>query len=79
VTFCDFCQSPDTEQDNPDHTICHLVSPGENDRVWWIGFDCVHLGDLSPRYPGTGRYRNQKYVEREVEKLAQQLKEMMAT
>ena len=29
--------------------ICHTVEPGEDDNVWWLGFDCAHAGDLSPR------------------------------
>lgn len=29
-------------------SICHKVEPGEDDRVWWLGFDCCHCYDLSP-------------------------------
>lgn len=28
-------------------SICHVPQPGESDDVWWLGFDCVHLGDQS--------------------------------
>ena len=28
--------------------ICHVVEPGENDRVWWLGFDCAHGLDFAP-------------------------------
>lgn len=28
--------------------ICHIPGEGETDAVWWHGFDCSHLGDLSP-------------------------------
>lgn len=30
--------------------ICHKVEPGETDDVWWLGFDCAHLGDFSPAH-----------------------------
>lgn len=30
--------------------ICHVPAPGEPDNVWWLGFDCAHAGDLSPRF-----------------------------
>ncbi len=29
--------------------ICHVAGPGEPENVWWLGFDCAHGGDLSPR------------------------------
>lgn len=29
--------------------ICHVPKPGMPDDVWWIGFDCGHAFDLSPR------------------------------
>jgi hypothetical protein len=34
--------------------ICHVPEPGRPDRVWWLGFDCAHSGDMSPglRYEG---------------------------
>src|SRR5215510_304522 len=32
--------------------ICHTPSPGEPDNVWWLGFDCCHLGDLYPKTHG---------------------------
>jgi hypothetical protein len=28
--------------------ICHVVEPGEDDHVWWLGFDCAHGSDLIP-------------------------------
>lgn len=40
LTFSDFCQEGGK--------ICHKVSPGEDDNVWWLGFDCAHGGDLLP-------------------------------
>lgn len=47
LTYADFCQEGDDG-----HTICHIVDPGEPDRVWWLGFDCAHHGDLSPANAG---------------------------
>lgn len=43
LTFGGFCV-----EDGKEHGICHVVEPGENDRVFWHGFDCSHAGDLSP-------------------------------
>jgi hypothetical protein len=45
LTFADFC----AETSGPDdHGICHLPEPGEPERVWWLGFDCAHVGDFCP-------------------------------
>jgi hypothetical protein len=59
--------------------ICHLVENGEDDDVWWLGFDCNHSNDFAPGYrslmDGGETYRDQAYVVAEVEKLAKQLKE----
>jgi hypothetical protein len=43
ITFSDFCAPHDKE-----HGICHVVEPGENDHVFWFGFDCSHAFDRSP-------------------------------
>jgi hypothetical protein len=44
ITFSNFCHpEPDETRD-----ICHVVEAGEDDKVWWLGFDCAHAGDLSP-------------------------------
>lgn len=63
--------------------ICHVPRAGQPDNVWWLGFDCAHSGDLSPKYMEYGRnmgfsgyedtYRNRAYVETQVRKLAGQL------
>lgn len=29
--------------------ICHVPQPGEEDHVWWLGFDCAHAFDVAPR------------------------------
>src|SRR5260370_13368695 len=39
--------------DNP--FVCHVPAPGEPKRIWWVGFDCAHFGDLVPRVRGTLR------------------------
>lgn len=28
--------------------ICHPVEPGEEEHLWWIGFDCGHAFDIAP-------------------------------
>ena len=60
--------------------ICHVPREGEPDSVWWFGFDCGHVGDLSPghvaRDSDGGEYRTVAYVRKEVESLARQLVEI---
>lgn len=41
---------PCTKDGNQEEHICHRVEPGEDDRVWWLGFDCSHAFDLSPAH-----------------------------
>lgn len=58
--------------------ICHKVEDGEDDHVWWLGFDCAHAGDRSPKYARSysredETYRDWSYVKLQVESLAQQL------
>lgn len=56
--------------------ICHIPKPGEPDNVWWLGFDCAHLGDAYPAEDGmmSGEtYKDIGYVRAEVERLAVQL------
>jgi len=63
------------------HVICHVPEPGASDDVWWLGFDCAHSGDCAPAYPARYHgnhdvYRDMAYVGAEVERLADQLKNM---
>lgn len=74
---------------NETHAICHKVEPGEDDDVWWLGFDCNQCGDFDPDMArGRGRglfrtpcedetYRDIAYVTKEVQKLAAQLVERL--
>lgn len=70
--------------------ICHEPKEGEPDNVWWLGFDCMHLFDLSPlreaiykRIPGleggelNGTYRTMDYAKAETMKLAEQLQKLV--
>jgi len=75
LTFSGFCHEGKEETG-----ICHKPVAGRPDRVWWLGFDCAHSGDLTPKYardlhwPRYGEvYRCRAYVESEVERLASQL------
>lgn len=43
LTFSRHCTDDPIEQG-----ICHVPGEGEDDRVWWLGFDAAHAGDLSP-------------------------------
>lgn len=74
LTFSELCVEGDKE-----HGICHLPDAGEPDHVWWFGFDCGHLYDLSPRtlkfvVPNPEDvYRTLDYVRAECAGLARQL------
>ena len=70
LTYSSFCQG----------RVCHEVEPGEDDQIWWLGFDCCHSGDLTaimhrPYHATTEIYRDVDYVKREVVNLARQIKE----
>jgi hypothetical protein len=75
ITFSDFCHEAGDECES----ICHKVEPGEDDKVWWLGFDTAHGGDLVPAagYPSRVQelltYRDLAYVEGECRNLAKQL------
>jgi len=74
LTFSGLCD----ESGDPSKGICHEECDAANNDVWWLGFDCAHLGDLSPAYKteiwfGDEVYRDFCYVEREVQWLAGQL------
>lgn len=77
LTFSAFC---DERSDDDGPRICHVPEPGRPEQVWWLGFDCVHEGDLAPKYADEGLgirasdvYRTLDYVRAECSKLAAQL------
>jgi hypothetical protein len=82
ITFAASCQSGDDES----RGICHVPDSGEEDHVWWFGFDCAHAGDWSPTnekhsrkrggvfsQSGYETYKTLAYVQKECETLAEQL------
>lgn len=81
LTFADSC-----EEGPPEQTVCHIPEPGEPDNLWWLGFDCAHAWDHSPRdhvmarehgYPftidPTSSYKSLAYVKNHCAELAQQV------
>lgn len=78
ITYADSCNG----------TVCHVPKPGEPDDVWWLGFDCGHSSDQSPRmlmldaqlgfrgFSSWGTYRTVDYARAQTEGLARQLKAM---
>jgi hypothetical protein len=52
----------------------------DEDMEWWLGFDCSHCDDICPGYWSSDldrdrEYRDWNYVERQCNRLANQLKE----
>ena len=63
--------------------VCYKVEDGENDKVWWLGFDCAHSCDYCPASAQYGasdkdvtQYKDIYYVINEVTNLAKQLREV---
>lgn len=64
--------------------ICPCIHPNVFDKdLWWLGFDCAHLGDISPTSPTQllfeeprATYRNFEYVREEVINLVKQLEKI---
>lgn len=82
LTYSDRCQ------EDKEHGICHVPEPGRPEEIWWLGFDCAHLGDLVPgmesvyrdagvyqRLTRTHVYRDVAYVRDECTSLARQATE----
>jgi hypothetical protein len=85
VTFSSFCAE---DEDDPS-AICHIVEPGDPDRVWWLGFHCANGFDYAPALTMSAAvamlhstrlesYRDFAYVTSECLSLARQLKEVGA-
>lgn len=82
LTFADSCR----EEGPQSEAICHIPEPGETDKVWWLGFDCSHAWDISPRhlkmfpeFHGESldqTYRTLQYTQRQAASLAVQLRAM---
>lgn len=74
LTFSSFCKP---YGENNERGVCHVVEEGENERVWWLGFDCAHCNDLIPAYDWSREfgndYRTISYVRSECASLASQL------
>lgn len=73
LTFSGECMQEEKEEPK----VCHVTEAGEDDNVWWLGFDCAHCGDLSPAHDIANNY-GEAYmtvadVSREVTCLARQL------
>lgn len=84
LTYSDECDG------YPDTGICHVSK--DDDKAWWLGFDCAHAGDLMPAtielmkdFPSFSTfgsserpdvYRNLDYAKEQVVILAVQLKAM---
>lgn len=79
LTFSNHCYEPsDPSKKDPSKYVCHLVEDGEEDKVWWLGFDCAHSGDMCPGRSyrlcfGDDTYKSLNYVMSECELLAAQL------
>jgi len=78
LTFSEHCRPGDE-----DSAICHLVDDGEDDNIWWLGFDCAHCGDLCPAMTYRGAYtysddiyRDYEYVKAQIRILAEQLSQV---
>lgn len=77
LTFAGSCDDSKGEA----HSICHVPLPGRSDKIWWLGFDCGHAGDVLPKLTSTtgmpiwegDTYRGVAYVIAECEQLAKQL------
>lgn len=78
LTFSDHCQKEDKK-----FGVCH-AGP---DKVWWLGFDTAHWGDLIPELINLRRetatelfyrdtYKDISFVKKQVKSLAKQLKQM---
>lgn len=49
VTFAAACDTSGDES----RWVCHVPDPGEPDHVWWFGFHCGEIYDLSPGHVAT--------------------------
>jgi hypothetical protein len=79
VNFSHHCM----EDDRPlRERVCHVPLDGEDDALWWFGFDCAHMMDLMPalrrwesdefglRASDLSTYRTARYVRERVTAIA---------
>lgn len=79
LTYAEECQG----------NICHKQAENDDDHIWWLGFDCGHGGDISPKIddqfdsPGIlkerlkyASYKTVAYVKAEIKKMVDQLIEV---
>ena len=81
--LCGYVQVPETHSlYKTDYNDCELsvhggLTYGAEAKApfwgYWIGFDCAHSGDFSPRIAILGTYRDIDYVQAECERLIDQL------
>jgi hypothetical protein len=81
LTYAAFCREGDDESKG----VCHVPEAGRPHRVWWLGFDCAHSGDVSSlgyrndsnyrleMFSGYDTYKDRRYVENQIRRLAKQL------
>lgn len=76
-----------TYADDCKNVVCHIPGPGEEDKLYWIGFDCSHYEDFIPGfmalpvelpYMQMNIYRDLAFVERQIKSLAQQFRKAAA-
>lgn len=57
--------------------VCHVPEPGRPEKIWWFGFDCLHVDDFAPCDIGmclnTATYKTFEYVKAQVTSLAGQI------
>jgi len=73
------CDDPRVQSLDVHGGITYAGSPQPH--RWWLGFDCAHLGDLSPRLPrefwwSGAVYRTFDYVREQCRQLARQIAAM---
>lgn len=56
LTFAAGC----AKTDDPSKHVCHIPQAGRPHDVWWFGFDCAHLYDISP----ATKVRERSYYEK---------------
>lgn len=76
LTYAEECQHDDRPMRE---RVCHLPEPGEPEHLYWLGFDCAHLDDISPSRPRESGpmagYRDLGYVRLECADVARQAHE----